>query len=187
MSRTDDELMADVRAGDAQAFTELYERHSAPLLTFLVRLIGDQTLAEDLLQETFVRVYLGRHAYQAIGQFRAWLFTISRRLVIDWRRSQQQLASSHEPAALETIAAPGRADDRAEARDLAVRLERAIRRLPDGQREVLLLSRYADLNTEQIAQMTGSTPGAVRVTLHRALQRLRELIDTAPRRDSEHA
>jgi RNA polymerase sigma-70 factor (ECF subfamily) len=175
--------MADVRAGEAPAFTELYERHSAALMTFLVRRVGDRALAEDLLQETFVRVYRARHAYQAIGQFRAWLFTISRRLVIDWRRSHQP-GWSDQPEALETMAAPERADDRAEARDLAVRLERAIRRLPEGQREVLLLSRYADLNSEQIAQVMDTTPGAVRVTLHRALQKLRELIDTAAADDS---
>lgn len=178
MSRTDDELMAAVRAGETQAFTDLYERHSAALLTFLVRLIGDRALAEDLLQETFVRVYRARHTYQATGQFRAWLFTISRRLVIDWRRRKPGVWSN-EPEALETIAAPERAGDRAEASDLAVRLERALRRLPEGQREVVLLSRYAGLNTEQIAQMTGATPGAVRVTLHRALQRLSELINSA--------
>src|SRR5258708_273612 len=142
MSRTDDELMAAVRAGETRAFTELYERHGTALLTFLVRLLGNRALAEDLLQETFLRVYGARHAYQAMGQFRAWVFTISRRLVIDWRRSQQ-IVWSDDAAAIETTPAPERAEDRADALDLAVRLERALRRLPEGQREVLLLSRYA--------------------------------------------
>jgi RNA polymerase sigma-70 factor (ECF subfamily) len=176
MSATDDELMARLRAGDAQAFTGLYERHAAALLTFLVHLTGDRTLAEDILQETFIRVYRAREDYRATGQFRAWLFTIGRRLVIDWRRSQH-LAWSDEPAALETTSAPDRAEDRAEGRDLAARVDRALRRLPDTQREVVLLSRYAGLDTRQIAQITGTTPGAVRVALHRALQKLRELID----------
>lgn len=175
MSRPDDELMAAVRAGDVQAFSELYERHGAPLLTFLARLTGDRALAEDLLQEAFLRVYRARHDYRATGQFRAWLFTISRRLVIDWRRSRQA-AWVDEPAALDTAPAPERAEDWAEAHDLTARLERALRRLPERQREVVLLSRYAGLTTEQIAQVTGTTPGAVRVTLHRALRTLRELI-----------
>ena len=187
MSRTDDQLMAAVCAGEASAFTELYERHGRALLTFLAGLSGDRALAEDLLQETFVRVYRARDTYGGDGQFRAWLYTIARRLVIDWRRSQR-IAWSHDPAALETAAAPTRADDRADARDLIVRLERALRSLPEGQREVVLLSRHAGLDAGQIAKVTGSTPGAVRVTLHRALQTLSHLIDEAEgRRGSEHA
>lgn len=176
MSSTDDQLMAAVRAGDASAFTELYEHHGPSLLTFLARLTGDRPLAEDLLQEAFVRVYRARDTYSGEGQFRAWLFTIARRLVIDWRRSRK-IAWSDDPAALDTTAAPTRADDRADVRDLVVRLERALRRLPEGQREVVLLSRYAGLDAARIAEVTGSTPGGVRVTLHRALQTLSQLLD----------
>lgn len=182
MSRTDDQLMAAVRGGEASAFTELYERHGPALLTFLARLTGDRALAEDLLQETFMRVYRARDTYGGEGQFRAWLFTIARRLVIDWRRSRK-IAWSDNPVALDTTPAPTRADDRANVQDLVVRLERALRRLPEGQREVLLLSRHAGLDAGQIAQVTGSTPGAVRVSLHRALQQLSELLDE-PERDS---
>ncbi|HKW95592.1 MAG TPA: sigma-70 family RNA polymerase sigma factor [Methylomirabilota bacterium] len=176
MSRTDDQLMAAVRAGEASAFTELFERHAPALLTFLTRLSGDRAWAEDLLQETFVRVYRARDTYEGDGQFRAWLFTIARRLVIDWRRSRR-IVWSDDSAAIEAATAPTHADDRADVRDLIARLERAFRGLPEGQREVVLLSRYAGLDAQEIAQVTGSTPGAVRVSLHRALQRLHELLD----------
>ncbi len=187
MSRTDDQLMTAVRAGDASAFTELYERHGPVLLTFLARSTGDRALAEDLLQDTFVRVYRARDTYGGEGQFRAWLFTIARRLVIDWRRSQK-IVWSDDPAALDITASPTGAADRADVQDLVVRLERALRRLPEGQREVVLLSRYAGLDTGQIARVTGSTPGAVRVSLHRALHRLSELLDeTEGPRTSGHA
>jgi RNA polymerase sigma-70 factor (ECF subfamily) len=168
--------MFRVRAGDAQAFTELYERHGGALLTFLTRLTGDRRLGEDLLQETFIRLYRSRGEYEATGRFRAFVFTIARRLVIDWRRSQKA-TWLEESEALETLEAPERSGDRADARDLADRLEAALRRLPASQRETVLLSRYAGLSAEEIAQVTGSTPGAVRVGLHRALRQLRELIE----------
>jgi len=168
--------MARVRAGDTRAFTQLYERHGAVLLTFLTRLTGDRRLGEDLLQETFVRVYRSRGEYQATGRFRAFLFTIARRLVIDWRRRQNAMWLE-DSETLETLQAPERAEDRAEARDLAERLEAALRRLPASQREIVLLSRYAALSADEVAQITGSTPGAVRVGLHRALRRLRKLIE----------
>jgi len=176
VTRTDDELMLRVRAGDTQAFTELYERHGAALLTFLTRLTGDRRLGEDLLQETLIRVYRSRGEYEATGRFRAFVFTIARRLVIDWRRSQKG-TPLEDPEALETLEAPERPEDRADATDMAGRLEAALRRLPAGQREIVLLSRYAGLRAEEIAQVTGSTPGAVRVGLHRALRQLRELIE----------
>jgi RNA polymerase sigma-70 factor (ECF subfamily) len=176
VNRTDDQLIAAVRAGEISAFTELYERHGRALLTFLARLTSDRPLAEDLLQETFLRVWRARDTYEGEGQFRAWLFTIGRHLVIDWRRGQR-LVWVDEPAALETTAAPAGAYEGADVSDLVIRLERALRQLPEGQREVLLLSRQVDLNAGQIAQVTGSTPGAVRVSLHRALRRLSELLD----------
>ena len=176
MTRTDDELMVRVRAGDTQAFAELYERHGAALLTFLTRLTGDRRLGEDLLQETFVRVYRSRGEYQGTGRFRAFLFTIARRLVIDWRRRQNAMWLE-DSEALDTLQAPERAEHRAEARDVADRVDAAIQRLPASQREIVLLSRYAALSADEIAEVTGSTPGAVRVGLHRALRRLRELIE----------
>lgn len=176
MTRTGDELMARARAGDTRAFTELYERHGAALLTFLTRLTGDRRLGEDLLQETFIRVFRSRDSYEPTGRFRALLFTIARLLVIDWRR-RQNATWLEDSEALETAEAPERAEDRAEARDLAERVEAALRRLPASQREIVLLSRYAELSAEEIAQVTGSTPGAVRVGLHRALRRLHELIE----------
>ncbi len=176
MTPTDDELMARVRTGDTAAFAELYERHAAAVLTFLVRLTGDRRLGEDLLQETFIRVFRSRGSYEPTGRFRAFLFTIARRLVIDWRR-RHDLARTGDPDSLERLEAPERAEDRAEARDLAERVEAAIRRLPAGLREILLLSRYAGLTAEEIARVTGTTPGAVRVGLHRALRRLRDLIE----------
>jgi RNA polymerase sigma-70 factor (ECF subfamily) len=145
-------------------------------VTFLTRLTGDRRLGEDLLQETFVRVYRSRGGYQGTGRFRAFLFTIARRLVIDWRRRQNAIWLE-DSETLETLQAPERAEDRAEARDLAERLESALQRLPASQREIVLLSRYAALSADEVAQITGSTPGAVRVGLHRALRRLRELIE----------
>lgn len=176
MMRTDDELMIRVSAGDTQAFTELYERHSAALFTFLVRLTGDRRLGEDLLQETFVRLFRSRDSYEATGRFRAFLFTIARRLVIDWRRSQRAMGLEHSEA-LETVEAAENAEDTAVTRDLVERLDAALKRLPASQREIILLSRYAELSAEEIAQIIGSTPGAVRVGLHRALRRLRDLIE----------
>lgn len=168
---TDDELMARVSAGDQRAFAELYERHRRAVFTFLLHLTGARDAAEDLLQETILRMWRGR----AEGEFRAWVFTIARRLAVD-RFRRQGLAWEGDQAALETAMSADAPDRQAEARAELARLRRALEQLPPAQREVILLARLVGAGAEEIAQVTGSTPGAVRVQLHRALQRLRALL-----------
>jgi RNA polymerase sigma factor (sigma-70 family) len=172
---TDDELMARASAGDQRAFAEIYERHRRAVFTFLLHLAGARHVAEDLLQETFLRAWRARARYQASGEFRAWLFTIARRLAVD-RFRREGRAWEEDPAAVvaaTTVEAP---DRRAEARDALARLRDALDQLPPAEREVILLARLAGARAEEIAQVTGSTPGAVRVHLHRALHRLRALL-----------
>jgi RNA polymerase sigma-70 factor (ECF subfamily) len=167
-------LMEAVRAGDLTAFQVLYERHRRAVFTFLLRSTGDRATAEDLLQETFLRVFTHREGYRATAGFRTWLFTIARHLLIDRFRKTLGGADVNDSPALETLPASNASPlERAEARDLAEQLEAAIRQLPASQREVLLLSRFAGLDPHEVAQVTGASPGAVRVALHRALRRLR--------------
>jgi RNA polymerase sigma-70 factor (ECF subfamily) len=167
--------MGRASAGDQRAFAELYERHRRAIFTFLMHLTGARPTAEDLLQETFVRAWRGRTRYRASGEFRAWLFTIARRLAVD-RFRREGLAWGENPEALETAVSRDAPDRRAEARDELARLQRALERLPPAQREVILLARLVGAGAEEIARVTGSTPGAVRVHLHRALHRLRALL-----------
>lgn len=168
---SDDDLMARLGAGDLRAFDVLYERHRGAVFTFLARLTRNHHLAEDLLQETFVRIYRSRDTYRPSGRFRAWLFTIARRLAID----QSREGAGPEPGAVEEVAAAESPERLAEARERLTRLEQALDVLPANQRELILLSRVAGLDAESIARVTGATPGAVRVALHRALSRLRSL------------
>lgn len=172
---TDDDLMRRVSAGDADAFTGLYERHKGRVFTYLLRLSVNRHVAEDLLQETWLRVYRARASYEPTGRFQTWLFTIARRLLLDHvRRAPGVWASDIEVT--EALRAPERAEHGAEAKDLLHRVDRALAALPPGQREVVLLARFGGLTAEEVATATGSTPGAVRVALHRALQQLRTLI-----------
>lgn len=179
MSRpTDDEsLMAEVRRGSAEAFRTLYDRHSRAVFSFLLRSLADPRAAEDLLQETFLRVFAHREDYRPTAAFRSWLFTIARNLLIDQIRQRSGRREPEGGEALERIADPGATPlEQAETRQLGERLETAVLRLPPSQREVLLLSRFGGLDHEEIARVTGTSETAVRVTLHRALRRLHELL-----------
>jgi RNA polymerase sigma-70 factor (ECF subfamily) len=167
--------MARVRRGDQRAFAELYERHRRAVFSFLRHLTGARETAEDLLQEAFLRVWRSRGDYRASGQLRSWVLTIARHLAVD-RFRRQGLAWEDDAAALETVASADMPNRRAEARDEIARLQRALAQLPPAQREVILLNRLAGLDAGEIARITASTPGAVRVQLHRALHRLRALL-----------
>ena len=167
--------MARVRDGSVAAFQNLYERHHRSLFTFLLRLLADRPTAEDLLQETFLRVYLHRETYRPTAAFRTWLFTIARNLAFDHLRRGG--IAWENPADKDQFAEiPDASPSPLRHVEAAEQLEDALRQLPPGQREVLLLSRYAGLSHAEIVQVTGSSPEAIRVALHRALSRLRDLL-----------
>ena len=173
----DKSLMEAVRCGSAEAFGVLYDRHHRALFNFLLRFLGDRRAAEDLLQETFLRVYLHREDYRPTAAFRTWLFTIARNLLLDHLRRAGARLESVADAALEQVAdtSPGPLAE-LEGRALEEQLQIVVSHLPAFQREVVLLSRFAGLSHEEIAQVTGASPGAVRVALHRGLRRIRTLL-----------
>lgn len=176
-SASDEWLMAQVRDGSVAAFQALYERHHRALFNFLVRLLADRPRAEDLLQEAFLRVFLHRETYRPTAAFRTWLFTIARNLALDELRQRRTSRELERGEILGTVTDPGATPlQQAEGEELGERLQTAVQSLPLSQREVLLLSRFAGLSHEEIARVTGASAAAVRVTLHRALNRLRDLL-----------
>src|SRR5437763_12027979 len=84
--RTDEELLAAFQQGDVGAFEALLRRHRAPLFTFLLRMLGDRERAEDLAQETFLRIVKGAAAWEQRARFQTWLYTIARNLCVDASR-----------------------------------------------------------------------------------------------------
>ncbi len=177
---TDDQLMEALEAGDQGAFETLYERYRSVVFSFLARLVGDAQTGEDLLQETFLRVYRFRTRYRASGQFKAWLFTIARHVAVEHLRRRGAVWED-SPEAVEHAVASQRTEHQAEAGELLAHLERALDVLPPAQREIVLLSRVTGMDAPDIAAVVRSSPGAVRVTLHRALRRLSSAIRAEPR------
>ncbi len=177
LARPDEALMEEVKAGSHTAFQALYDRHSRRVFNFLLRSLRDRQIAENLLQETFLRVFAQRGQYRPTATFRTWLFTIARNLLIDQLRQRSGRPELENSEPLEAAADPGATPlQQVEAQELGERLQAVVLRLPPSQREVLLLSRFAGLDHEEIARVTGASPTAVRVTLHRALRRLREIL-----------
>src|SRR3954471_7532979 len=160
--RTDEELLAAYQQGDPGAFEALLRRHRAPLFTFLLRMLGDRERAEDLAQETFLRIVKGAQAWEHRARFQTWLFTIARNLCVDqsrrdrFRRTDSLDAEGPEGEQAMVDAVPGCEIDPgrgAESARLRPVLQRALLSLPAEQREVFVLREQAGVPFREIAEM----------------------------------
>jgi RNA polymerase sigma-70 factor (ECF subfamily) len=197
--RSNEALMTAYQQGDVSAFAELVTRHEKPLWSFLRRLVREPATAEDLLQETFLRVVKGAADWQGTAKFTTWLYTIARNLCVDHLRKQQHRralslehgahGSTHGSTdASDQDGAPRLSDQlsgtdagaerSALDRELGGRLDHAIARLPDAQREVFVMREVAELSFAEIAEAVGASEGTVKSRMRYALERLRsELAD----------
>ncbi len=171
-SHSDIELMARLSRGDLAALGTLAQRHRARVLSLSYRLLGDWHSAEDVAQETFLRLRQAAHRYEPTAQFTTWLYRIVHNLSMDQKRRRR-----NRPASLEAVQADTKeaAQDRPpEQRELAEAVQRAIGRLSERQRQAIVLHRYEGLSHEEIGQITGWSKSAVESLLVRGYQNLRK-------------
>jgi RNA polymerase sigma-70 factor (ECF subfamily) len=158
--------MVQVQAGSEGALETLVERWRARLFGFLQRRSGASE-ADDLFQETWLRVVRGRRGFDPRLRFSTWLFQIANNLCRD--RFRRGIVSARGREALAELPPETAADP-----SLRLDLARRLARLPDRLREVLVLRYYRDLGEREIAAQLGIPPGTVKSRLHAALRALRE-------------
>jgi RNA polymerase sigma factor (sigma-70 family) len=169
---TDRALVAATHAGDPAAFARLVVRHRPTVESVLRRMLPHDEV-EDVLQETFLRAYLGISRLRDADRFGAWLCGIAVNL------AKMRLRQRAVRPAVAVGDAMTSAD--IEESELLQTVQDAVALLPPGQRNVVLMHYVDDLSCEEIARLLGTTPGAVRVRLHRARTQLRrELAPLAP-------
>ena len=180
---SDEELMAAVQRGDDDAFAVLVRRYEAPLFAYLHRLSGQAADAEDLFQETFLRVYRKARRYDPKKPFRPWVYRIATNAFRDrWRRTRWrgEVALDAPGAGREASLrdAPGnRPDAQAHAADVAGALRRAVDELPPKLRAVFVMARYEELPYEEIAASLGIPVGTVKSRMHKAVNTLSKRLD----------
>ncbi|MBX7099151.1 MAG: RNA polymerase sigma factor [Myxococcaceae bacterium] len=187
---TDEQLMLAFKAGDARAFATLVSRHRGPVYNFILRFVGQRQRAEDVLQETWLKVVRSSSDYQPKARFTTWVFTIARNLCVDSARkeSYRQTDSLDAPVGEDEGRALGEtvSDDAGTAPDrsaynagLRPTLEKAIAALPDEQREVFLLREYHGVGFKEIAEVTGVNENTVKSRMRYALEGLRKRLESA--------
>src|SRR5215470_14747458 len=182
--KTDEELLAEFQQGDVGAFERLLRRHRSPLYTFFVRMLGDRARAEDLAQETFLRIVRGVAAWEHRARFQTWLYTIARNLCVDaarrdrFRRTESLDAQEGEEGPLLDAmpSASAGPDRQAESARLRPLLERALLALPAEQREVFVLREQAGLQFKEIAELLGANENTIKSRMRYALGGLRKAL-----------
>jgi RNA polymerase sigma-70 factor (ECF subfamily) len=178
---SDEILMAAYQAGNQAAFTELFERHGGSVFGFLARRLPDRGRAEDLYQETFLRLHRARHTYDTRRPFRAWLFAIVHNLLNDALRQHARAPRTESlpaDAALDGSTAgatpsSSTPEEAASTRESATALDAALRSLPHDEATVLILARLEGLSYDDIGLVIGRSAAATKQLAYRALKRVR--------------
>ena len=181
MKRNDDGLVASFCAGDNQAFEELVLRYKNSLYQYILSLVKDESVAEDLFQDVFISLFKHAKTYKAEGKFKAWLFLTARNKVLNhWRDNkntvsldqtdedgnaylQDTLADNERPVLEEMY-----------GRELEKLVGKAAEQLPPRQREMIYLRQF--LSFQEIADTVGRPLGTVLADCHRAVKKIRQLI-----------
>jgi RNA polymerase sigma-70 factor (ECF subfamily) len=179
-------LLAGFAAGDAAAFSRLYERHERPVYRFLRRSLGNDAAAQDLMQEVWLAVIRNAATFEPRARFTTWLYGIARNKLIDhWRAKHdlvsldQEAANDDSPALVDSIAATADCEPevRAMSRQQAVAFVAAVEQLPAAQREAFLLHAEGGLTVEEVAQASGVGRETAKSRLRYAMNRLRAAME----------
>ena len=166
--------MGRVAAGDNGALAPLFERHKVRLFGFLYHLVGDRALAEDLVGETFLRVYRARAQYRLRSGFTPWLYAIARNLAIGELRRRSLLKRVQERLLRQAALDPNAWSP--EEDDLHERVRLALQMLPEEQRSAVVLKEYLGMDYREVGQVLGCTEQAARARTYRARQGLRDAL-----------
>jgi RNA polymerase sigma factor CnrH len=173
-------LIKALQAGDDSALNELINRHRKALFSFVFRYLRDETVARDVVQETFVRVYFKASRYNPTGLVKTWLYTIALNLARDEARRFAKRnrhvpfdpsPNDVRPELTDSQAAP---DERAGQNDEFERLQTAIQQLPEKLRDALVLFALEGKSQQEAAAILGTTAKTVELRVYHAKQKLRD-------------
>jgi RNA polymerase sigma-70 factor (ECF subfamily) len=180
---SDEELMRRTQTGDRQAFSMLYERYNAAVLSYLYRMLGNAEDVESIGQEVFLRAFRFAPTYKYPAKLSTWLFTITRNLAINHaRRRKRSPVRSVTELNLDGAESTGdpyqvatRATDDVQKQEEIARVLTALDGLPDDQKEVIVMGVFQDLSYAQMEEITGTKAVTLRSRMFHGLKRLAKL------------
>jgi RNA polymerase sigma-70 factor (ECF subfamily) len=170
-----EQLMAAYQQGDSAAAAALIQRVSPQLHRFFLAQVVSRRDADDLLQETWLRIHEARHTHRPGEPVLPWLYAIARHIRVDHFRKAQRMARREQQVEVlpEAAAKTGGRSDRGPG------LEALLGTLPESQREVITMLKVSGMSLEEVARATRSSVGSVKQKAHRAYEKLRGVLQNA--------
>jgi RNA polymerase sigma-70 factor, ECF subfamily len=187
-SLSDPAVVEQARTGSEAAYRELLTRYERPVFSLIFRMVRDRETAEDLSQETFIKVLNNLDRYSPEFKFSSWLFKIANNITIDHLRRRQVDTISIEGApdavtaerakatAISVVSGGESPLEELESRELGVQIEKAIAKLRPEYRACIILRHVEDYSYDEIAEIVKLPLGTVKTYIHRARQELREYL-----------
>jgi RNA polymerase sigma-70 factor (ECF subfamily) len=179
----DQKLIELYLAGDEKSISLLINRYKKKIFTSIILLVKDPYIAEDIFQDTFLKIItvIRKEQYNDEGKFLQWSIRIARNMVIDYFRKNNKKPiitdSEGNDVLLNLNIAEDSFEDNLLKEETGERLRRLIQELPEEQREVLLLRHYADMSFKEISDLTGVSINTALGRMRYALSNLRKLIE----------
>ncbi len=172
------DLLRQIAAGDDRAFDELYQLYAPVVYTYLLRLVNETSVAEELLQEVFLAVWRGADRFRAEATVKTWLLRIAHHQAVSWLRRHRQVSSLDEAA--EVAAEDDHFDERLVRAWQADRVRAALAQLSPKHRAVIELAFGQDLPYQEIAQIVDCPIGTVKSRMSYALRHLTAVLGDQP-------
>ena len=183
---TDEQLMLRLKDGDRQAFDAIVKRYRDRMVSYAFRMVGSAELAQDVAQETFVRVYKSASTFRDDGRLAPWLYRIASNVCLSERTKRAKEALNVDYDTLEDMHDSGvLVEDQVMAAISSQRLGRAIEQLSPQHKAALTLHVYQGLSYAEIGEALDIPTGTVKSRLFYAIRKLREVMDIAPK-DNAH-
>lgn len=166
---SDEMIMQKVSEGNLDLLKVLFDRHHRHVYNFLYKMSGDKMLAEDLTQDVFYKLIKYRNSYNN-GSFLSWMFTIARNsLKTHYTRNHK----THDD--IEVLAYKAVEEEENDMSENNAHLQYALNQLDQYDRELVILNRYKEIKYDELAEIFGSTPGAVKTRVCRILKKLKNI------------
>jgi RNA polymerase sigma-70 factor (ECF subfamily) len=193
-NRTDEELLHAVAQRDVHALELLYDRHANTIYNLVFRIVKDGTVAEGIMQETFLQVWQKAHEYAGTGVGAAWMFRIARNKSLDQLRRNKARPVSAEKAIEEHYGLTDAPSDGVDLTPVEASVERsysrsyiraALAQIPPDQRLCLELAYFEGMSQSQIAEYTNTPLGTIKTRVRMGMQKLEHILRTYGFRGSE--
>jgi RNA polymerase sigma-70 factor (ECF subfamily) len=168
--QADCELIKAVLDGQKEAFAELVRRYERPVRAVAINILGDHHSVQDAVQDAFVASYQNLCMLRNRDSFGPWLMKITQRCALDWAKRRPKMAPLETNPAAATEKPNGQLDEESEG------LLSAVVKLPEAERQVVMLRYFAEHNVKEVAEIAGRNIGTVTKQLSRAHKRLRKIL-----------